>query len=67
MEIRKGSLLKGAQEAEGTVVIIDVYRAFTTAAVAFLKGAEKIVLVAEVEEALALKKRGVGTLCMGEV
>ncbi len=67
MEIRLGSLLTGAQEAEGTVVIIDVYRAFTTASVAFLKGAEKIVLVAEVEEALCLKERGVGTLCMGEV
>ena len=56
MEVRLTSLLEGAQQAEGTVVIIDVYRAFTTAAVAFLKGAEKIILVAEVEEALALRK-----------
>jgi 2-phosphosulfolactate phosphatase len=67
MDIRLGSLLKGAQEAEGTVVIIDVYRAFTTAAAAFLKGAEKIVLVAQVEEALRLRDRGVGALCVGEV
>ena len=67
MEIRIGSLHRGAQEARGTVIIIDVFRAFTTAAVAFSKGAEKIVLVAEVDEALALRDRGVGEICMGEV
>ena len=62
-----GSLLRGAQEAEGTALIIDVYRAFTTAAIAFTRGAKEIVLVAEVEEAMELRKRGVGVLCMGEV
>lgn len=67
MEIRLASLLEGAQEAEGTVVIIDVYRAFTTEAVAFQRGVEKIILVAEVDEALALLDRGVGELCVGEV
>lgn len=67
MEIRLLSLLRGAQEAEGTTIIIDVFRAFTTAAVAFACGAERIVLVAEVDEALALRRRGVGHLCMGEV
>ena len=35
MEIRLASLLQGAQEAAGTTIIIDVFRAFTTAAVAF--------------------------------
>ena len=48
-------------------MIIDVFRAFTTAAVAFSKGAEKIVLVAEVEDALKLREDGVGDICMGEV
>lgn len=67
MEIRIASLYRGAQEARGAVVIIDVFRAFTTAAVAFERGAEKIVLVAEVEEALALRSRGAGHICMGEV
>ena len=67
MEIRIDSLYRGAQEARGTVVIIDVFRAFTTAAVAFSKGAEKIVLVAEVDEALKLRDEGVGEICMGEV
>ncbi len=67
MEIRLYSLLEGAQQAEGTVVIIDVYRAYTTAAVAFEQGAEKIILVAEIEEALELRRRGAGDLCLGEV
>ncbi len=67
MEIRLGSLVRDAREAEGTAVIIDVFRAFTTAAIAFDRGASRIVLVAEVEEALALRRRGVGDLLMGEV
>ena len=39
MEIRIESLLEGARRAQGTVVIVDVFRAFTTAAVAFSRGA----------------------------
>jgi 2-phosphosulfolactate phosphatase len=67
MEIRLGSLVRDAAEAEGTVIIIDVFRAFTTAAIAFDHGATQITLVAEVEEALELHQRGVGDLLMGEV
>ena len=67
MEIRLLSLLEGAQQAEGTTIIIDVYRAYTTAAVAFERGVEKIILVAEVEEALDLRAKGLGDLCVGEV
>ena len=67
MQITVGSLLRGAQEAEGTAIIIDVFRAFTTAAVAFSRGAERIVLVAEVADALRLRDQGHGDLCMGEV
>lgn len=67
MEIILSSLLIGAKEAKGTVVIIDVYRAFTTAAIAFSKGADKIILVPEIHQALELKKQGVGNICMGEV
>ena len=61
------SLLEGARAARGTAVVIDVFRAYTTAAVAFSRGAEKIILVAEVAEALDLRDRGAGSLCMGEV
>ena len=67
MEVRIASLLAGAREARGTAVIVDVYRAFTTAAVALSKGAEKIIMTAEVDEALELRDRGTGHLCMGEV
>ena len=67
MEVRLGSLVRDAEEAEGTVIIIDVFRAFTTAAIAFDHGATRITLVAEVEEALELHRRGVGDLVMGEV
>jgi len=67
MEVRLGSLSRDAQEAQGTTIIIDVFRAFTTAAIAFDHGATEITLVAEPEEALELHRRGVGDLLMGEV
>jgi len=43
----------GARAATGVVVVIDVMRAFTTAAYAFGAGIEEIELVATAEEALA--------------
>ena len=56
-----------SHEATGVSVVIDVLRAFTTAAYAFDQGAEDIVLAAKVDEALALKQRFRGSLIMGEV
>jgi 2-phosphosulfolactate phosphatase len=67
MEISIYSLLEGAERATGTVAVIDVFRAFTTAAVAFANGASTIVMVRTVEEALALRDAGIGQNCMGEV
>jgi 2-phosphosulfolactate phosphatase len=67
LNIRVDSLLAGAERAVGAVVIIDVFRAFTTAAVALARGATEIIIVRDVEEALALRAAGVGDLCMGEV
>lgn len=67
MEVQITSLLAGAEGATGTVVIIDVFRAFTTAAVALARGAARIVMVATVEEALTLRRNWPGALCMGEV
>ena len=46
--------LDGARTATGTVVVIDVFRAFTTAAYAFAAGLSEIELVSSVEEALAV-------------
>jgi 2-phosphosulfolactate phosphatase len=61
------SLLEGARRAAGTVVVIDVFRAFTTAAVVFSRGAEKVIMVDRVDDAFALRDAGVGSVCMGEV
>jgi 2-phosphosulfolactate phosphatase len=67
MKISIQSLLEGAKRAIGTVAIIDVFPAFTTAAVALANGASRIAMVSTVEEALALRDAGVGQICMGEV
>ena len=66
MEIRLASLTDGAAQAVGTVVIIDVYRAFTTAAVALARGARRIVMVDSLEAALAHRRAGLGRYCIGE-
>ena len=57
MEISIHSLLEGATRATGTVVIIDVFRAFTTAAVALANGASKIVMVGTVEGSTSTSRR----------
>jgi len=44
MQIQRLSCLEGARRASGTVLVIDVYRAFTCQAVAFAQGAAKILL-----------------------
>jgi 2-phosphosulfolactate phosphatase len=53
MRIRTVLGWRNAGEATGHVVVIDVLRAFTTAAYAFAAGIEEIELVATPEEALA--------------
>ncbi len=67
MNVRIESLIEGAKRARGTVVIVDVFRAFTTAAVAFARGASRIVIVPDPTEALRLRDRGDGDFCVGEV
>jgi len=54
-------------QATGTVVVIDVLRAFSTAAYAFAAGVNEIYLTREVGEALALRDRLPGSLIAGEV
>jgi 2-phosphosulfolactate phosphatase len=49
------SIEGAARITSGTAVIIDVLRAYTTAAWAFALGAERIVLTDDVDEALVLK------------
>lgn len=67
MEIKIESLIEGARRAQGKIIIIDVFRAFTTAAIALDRGAKKIIVVGNPETALALRQIGAGDLCMGEV
>lgn len=49
------------------MVVVDVLRAFTTAAYAFDRGALEILLVSTVEEAFELKKRDPRFMLIGEV
>jgi len=58
--------LEKARHALGAVVVIDVLRAFTTAAYAFQAGASKIIPVAEVEEALKMQDEYEQAFIMGE-
>jgi 2-phosphosulfolactate phosphatase len=60
-------MLENCSQATGTVIVIDVLRAFSTAAYAFQVGAESINLVGSVDDAFALKKKIPGSLIMGEV
>ena len=66
MEIRRLSTVAGAREARGLAVIIDVFRAFTTAAHVMANGAEKIAPVLTVEESFRLKKLHPDWLQIGE-
>lgn len=66
MQFQRLSLDESAQ-AKGTVIVIDVLRAFTSACYAFGAGAKEIHLVSQVEEAFALRERYPGALLMGEV
>jgi len=59
--------LETCHEATGVVVVIDVIRAFTNAAVAFSRGAKEIYPVSAVEEALQFKAETPNSLACGEV
>ena len=66
MDIQRATL-QDCHNATGMVVVIDVLRAFTTAAYAFDGGAENITLVSTIEQAFALKEQVPEALLMGEV
>jgi 2-phosphosulfolactate phosphatase len=59
--------LETCHEATGVVVVVDVIRAFTNAAVAFSRGAKEIYPVSGVDEALELKAQIPNSLVCGEV
>jgi 2-phosphosulfolactate phosphatase len=66
MKIEILQLTEGAKSAKGLTVIIDVFRAFSTACYVFAAGAEKIIPVEHVEEAFNLKKTMANVVMLGE-
>jgi 2-phosphosulfolactate phosphatase len=59
--------LEDCDTARGIVIVIDVLRAFSTAAYAFSRGAKEVLLVSTVDEALLLKSAIPHSKAMGEV
>ncbi len=59
--------LESCTDATGLVVVIDVLRAFTTTAYAFVAGADQITIVGTVEEAFAIKNQRPEVILMGEM
>ena len=58
--------VEGARRARGIVVIIDVFRAFSTACYAFAGGASSIIAVGEIDEARRLHSNNPGSILIGE-
>jgi len=58
--------LSRVEQAHGVIVVIDVLRAFTTAAYAFERGAEKILPVSTISAAFTLQAQFPESLTMGE-
>ena len=67
MKIKFGSLIHGAQNAQGLAVIIDVFRAFTCAPLLFSLGIKQSILVGSPSDALELKQTDPGLILAGEV
>jgi 2-phosphosulfolactate phosphatase len=66
MKIEILQLTEGAKKAKGLTVVIDVFRAFSTACYVFAAGADTIIPVEHVEEAFELKKKLVNAVMLGE-
>ncbi len=66
MEIRKLFYAGGAEKAEGLAVIIDVFRAFSTACYIFGSGAEKVLMAESAKEAFRLKRQNPESVLIGE-
>ena len=66
MQIKILQLTEGARNAIGTTVVIDVFRAFSTACYLMEAGAKMIIPVGRVEDAFLLKKRFPNAVLLGE-
>ena len=56
MDIKIYEFIEGAKKAKGLTVIIDVFRAFSTACYLFEQGVKDIIPVESVSEAFHLQK-----------
>ena len=66
MQIEILDLIEGAKQARGLTVIIDVFRAFSTACYVVRNGAREIIPVGDVELAYQLKEQNPNYVLMGE-
>lgn len=66
MNINIYQFIEGAKRAEGLTVIIDVFRAYTTACYLFANGAESIYVTSKVEKARSLAKNINNSILIGE-
>ena len=66
MDIRILQLVDGAKQARGLTVVIDVFRAFSTACYVIGAGAEKIIAVGELGAVFSLKEKHTEYILMGE-
>jgi 2-phosphosulfolactate phosphatase len=66
MKIEILQLLEGAQKAKGLTVIIDVFRAFSTACYASQAGVQRIYPVGDLEKAYSLKQQNPDYILVGE-
>lgn len=66
MKVTNRGLLTGAKNAEGLVVIIDVFRASSTICYLFAGGAEEVIPVREVEKARRIKDQNPDYVLIGE-
>jgi 2-phosphosulfolactate phosphatase len=66
MEVKILQLLDGAKDATGLTVIIDVFRAFSTACYVYDRGAVKIFPIGEIDQAYRLKEKNNDFVLIGE-
>lgn len=67
MKIYHSNLLPGAENARGTAVIIDVFRAFTCTPLLFSLGIKSSIFVASPSQAIKLKDKNANLLLIGEM
>ena len=67
MKIIRKRFIQGAREAEGLVVIIDVFRAFSCEPLFFHFGAKRVILEADPQKALSLRRNIPDAILVGEV